>query len=103
MKTVKDRSGMKIRLTDERQAHIHSRPEMKSQVVKIRQTLERPDIIKRSAKNASVHVYHKRFEETPVTEKYLRVIVKVETESPFIITAFFTNDIQRGETVWEAS
>lgn len=103
MTSLKDCFDREIRLTDERRAHIESRPEMKSQGDRIRQTLQHPDIIKRSATDASVHVYHKRFAETPVTEKFLRVVAKVHTDSPFVITAFFTNSIQGGETVWEAS
>ncbi len=35
-----------------------------------------------------------------MTSKHLCVVAKVETEAPFIITAYFTDTIKRGEELW---
>jgi len=40
-------------------------------------------------------------ETTPVTEKYLCVVVKILVSDLFIITAYFTDTIKRGKIVWE--
>lgn len=87
-----------IRLTEERLNHIYTHPEMKNQISKIEETLKDPDEVRKSDKDASVHLYFKSFENTPVTEKYLTAVVKVETRNPFLITSFFTNKIKSGKT-----
>lgn len=87
-----------IRLTEERLNHIHNHPEMKNQLKKIEKTLKRPDEVRKSDKDSSVHLYFKKFRDTPVTEKYLTAVVKVGSQNPFLITCFFTNEIRSGKT-----
>ena len=41
------------------------------------------------------------YDTTPVTEKYLCVVVKELTDDIFIITAYFTDKIKRGEILWK--
>jgi len=41
-----------------------------------------------------------RYEVTPVTEKYLCVVAKILVGNRFIITAYFTDTIKRGEVLW---
>lgn len=45
-------------------------------------------------------IRYRHYEITPVTEKYLCVVVKVLTGSPFIITAYFTDTVKKGEIIW---
>lgn len=52
-----------------------------------------------SDQDETVHLYHKRYEKTPVTEKLLLVVVKVDAKSPFVITAFFTDRLKSGTPV----
>ena len=96
MTVLVDYDGREIRLTDERLAHIERRPEMNAQVERIEETLQHPDDVRVSEQDATVHLYHRRYEETPVTEKILLVVVKVETDSSFVITAFFTDRLKSG-------
>lgn len=42
-----------------------------------------------SDQDAAVHLSHRQYEMTPVTEPILLVVVTVAVESPFVITAFF--------------
>lgn len=99
MTVVSDYEGREIRLTEERLEHIERRPEMVSQVDRIEETLENPDEVRSSDQDETVHLYHRRYETTPVTDKILLVVVKVETESPFVITAFFTDRLKSGTTL----
>lgn len=80
-----------IRLTEERLDNIYTHPEMENQLSKIEKTVEDPDEVRKSDKDTSVHLYFKKFEDTPVTEKYLMAGVKVKTKNPFLITSFLTN------------
>ena len=102
MKWFKDIYNRRIRLTDERQEHIEAdHPEMYGQIDKIQDTLLHPDIIVRSRTDLEVELFYQHYVTTPVTEKYLCVVVKVLVGDMFIITAYFTGTIKRGEVLWE--
>ena len=99
MTVLSDYEDRDIRLTEERLEHIERRPEMVSQIDRIRETLEHPDEVRRSDQDGTVHLYHRRYETTPVTEKILLVVVKMEIDNPFVITAFFTDRLKSGTTL----
>ena len=100
-KILQDRFGRTVRLTEERIAHILEHREMEGQLDKLEEVLQEPDVIFRSQRDPTVHVYQKHYPATPVTEKYLLVAVKVEENDAFILTAFFTDTIKKGARVWE--
>jgi hypothetical protein len=100
-KILQDRFGRTVRLTEERAAHILEHREMEGQLDKLEEVLQEPNVIVRSQQDLNVHLYQKHYAATPVTEKYLLVAVKVEENDAFILTAFFTDTIKRGERVWE--
>lgn len=93
--------GRKIRLTNERGMHILQRAEMKGQENKIIDTLKEPEIIRHSIWDKNAHLYYKFYRKTPVTQKYLLVAVKVFNSEGFVITAFFTDRIKKGEIIWK--
>ena len=102
MKRFKDIHNRWIRLTDEREAHIETdHPEMFGQINKIQDTLLNPDIIVRSKTDQDVELFYLHYDNTPITEKYLCVVVKVLINDLFIITAYFTDSIKRGEVLWK--
>ena len=91
----------RIRLTDERQEHIESdHPEMSDQIVKVRETLLNPDIIIRSKTDPEAELFYRHYNKTPVTKKYLCLVVKSIIKDLFIITGYFTDSIKRGEILW---
>jgi hypothetical protein len=97
----KDASERRIRLTGERWVHIETdHPEMSSQLDSIRETLREPERIVRSRTDPDVELFYRYYETTPVTEKYLCVVVKVLADDLFIITAYFTDTIKGGELLW---
>ena len=102
MKWFRDIHNRQIRLTYERQEHIESvHPEMSGQLDKVQDALARPDVIIRSRTDPSVELFYRHYEATPVTGKYLCVVVKVIADDLFIITAYFTDTAKRGEVLWE--
>jgi hypothetical protein len=74
---------------------------MSGQIDKIQDALLNPDQIVRSRTDPDVELFYQHHDITPVTEKYLCVVVKVLIDDLFIITAYFTDTIKRGEILWE--
>ena len=102
MKRFKDFRNRWIRLTYERQEHIETdHPEMSGQSDKIQDTLLNPDRIIGSRTDPNVELFYRHYDITPVTEKYLCVVVKVLIDDLFIITAYFTDTIKQGEILWK--
>ena len=102
MGIIKDFRDRSIRFTLEREEHIKcDHPEMVDQYDKIEEVLNGPLIIIKSKTDQSVNLYYKHYRKTPVTEKYLCVIVKTAGNDSFIITAFFTDSIKKGEAIWK--
>lgn len=66
-----------------------------------RNIIASPDIIKESNHDNSVWLYYRFYAITPVTEKYILVAAKLLNSNGFIITAFYTDRIKKGATIWE--
>jgi hypothetical protein len=99
---LQDIRSRAIRLTDERLQHLETdHPEMAGQIARIAETLAAPDRIVRSRTDATVELFYKWYTSTPVTAKFLCVVVKAIPDDPFMITAYHTDAIKRGEVLWE--
>jgi hypothetical protein len=98
---LEDRNGREIRLTDERWAHIVGHIEMIDQQERIAETLAEPDSIISTVHDSSVHVYQKFYLQTPVTSKYMLVAVKILEDDAFIVTAFYSRKVKKGDPVWQ--
>lgn len=96
-----DYQGRQIRLTDERWQHILAHPEMVEQHDRLVKTLADPDFVVATVKDTSVHTYQRLYESTPVTRKYMTVAVKVLAADAFVLTAFFTSRLKKGEILWQ--
>jgi len=94
--------GREIRLTAERRAHILNHPEMAEQFERIAETLKTPETIVATVADETVHVYHRYYETTPVTRKFLLVAVKLLEGDAFILTAFFSKREKKGTVIWTA-
>jgi len=91
-----------IRLTDERPQHLETdHPEMIGQISRIAETLADPDRIIRSRTDATVELFYRWYAATLVTAKFLCVVVKALPDDPFMITAYYTDAVKRGEVLWE--
>ena len=101
MQLFTDVHGRSIRLTDERSTHLYTaHPEMSDQLPRIVATLAYPDQIVRSRTDNTVELFYKHYPSTPVTSKFLCTVVKVLSEDYFIITAYYTDTIKRGDVLW---
>jgi hypothetical protein len=102
MKWFTDLFERKIRLTAERFEHIDSdHPEMTGQIDRIAETLSQPSAVIRSRTDSAVELFYRHCLVTPVSEKYMCVVVKVNGSDIFIITAYFTDTFKRGDVLWE--
>jgi hypothetical protein len=91
-----------IRLTDERLQHLETdHPEMTGQTSRIAETVADPDRIVRSRTDSMVELFDKWYAATPVMAKFLCVVVKALPDDPFMITAYHTDAVKRGEVLWE--
>jgi hypothetical protein len=92
----------RIRLTDERWEHIMSdHPEMFGQLEKISETVSSPDCIMMSRTDDEVELFYRYYHSTPVKDKFMCVVLKVTKNDLFIITAYFTDTVKRGEVLWQ--
>lgn len=97
-----DIHGRSLRLTEERREHIQTaHPELTNLEDRLAPTIRVPDRIVQSRTDDTVELFYRYFETTPVTSKHLCAVVKAATENPFIITAYFTDSIKRGEVLWK--
>jgi hypothetical protein len=102
MRIFKDIHKRDVRLTDEREEHfVTDHPEMSGQIEKLQETLHNPEKIVRSRTDPQVELFYKQYDATPVTQKYLCVVVKASTDNTFIITAYFTDTIKKGQILWQ--
>ena len=100
MKTYLDYRGQRIRLTEERRKHILEHPEMKSLMSRIEETLSEPQRVVQSLSDKEANLYYKYYLGTMVGDKYLCVVVKMIKKDAFILTAYLTDSIKKGEIIW---
>jgi len=102
MLEFRDIHGRIVRLTEERQSHLETdHPEMQNQTERIAETLLDPDRIVRSRTDEQVELFYKWYPTTPVTTKFLCIVVKALPQAPFILTVYHTDTVKKGVLLWE--
>jgi len=94
---ITSKLGKRIRITDsywEYIARVKHR-EMVALKEAVAKALRLPFEVQRSQKDPSVHLYYGRYED-----KMLCVVARHLNEEGFIITAYLTRKIGRGQLVW---
>ncbi len=74
---------------------------MLKQMERLQETLLAPELVLATVADDSVQVYHRYYSTTPVTSKYLLVVVKQVDNDAFVLTAFFSNRRKQGRVVWQ--
>ncbi len=97
---LRDYRQRSVRLTEERWRHVLEHPEMTGQLERVAETLLHPDLVVATILDPSVLAYHRRYSDTPVTDKHLVVVIKDTTDDAFVLTASFTSRPRRGTTTW---
>ena len=100
MKIIRDCLGHDVRLTDERLAHILQHVELVGMESEIERVLRSPTEVRVSLSNDAVRLFYEFYAETTVGGKWLCVVVKYLADDAFVITAYLTDALKTGETVW---
>jgi len=100
MKLLEDFQGLRIRLTDERRAHILEHPEMAAMESAIEETLLRPERVVQSFSDPQAHLYYRFYFRTMVGGKFLCVVAKALDADAFVLTAYLTDRIKKGVALW---
>ena len=100
MRMLDDCFGHKVRLTDERLAHILEHPEMAGMAGKIERVVRRPQLVRRSRSDDAVRLYYEFYARTLVGGKWLCAVVKYASGDAFIVTAYLTDKPKPGEDLW---
>jgi hypothetical protein len=75
---------------------------MEQQLERLIETLQSPELIVATDADSSAHVYHRYYSVTPVTSKFLLVVVKFLEKDAFVLTAFFSRRAKKGSVIWTA-
>lgn len=100
MKIIRDCFGHDVRLTDERLAHILEHEEMAGMEAEIERVLQAPTEVRVSLSDETVKLFYEFYGETSVGGKWLCIVVKYLPGDAFVITAYLTDTMKGGETVW---
>ena len=101
MLEVRSKLGKVVRLDEDRWRHVLDHPEMKNQRSRVEETLVDPDEVRESVRSSSIWLFYKLYANSPVSEKYLLVVVEVLDGEGFIVTAFFTDKVKKGGLIWK--
>lgn len=100
MRLLEDCFGHKVRLTDERLAHILEHPEMAEMAVEMERVLREPQLVRRSRSDTEVRLFYEFYARTIVGGKWLCVVVKYAVNDAFVVTAYLTDKPKAGEDLW---
>src|ERR1051326_3795723 len=100
MRIYVDYQGSRIRLTEERLAHILEHPEMRGMERRIAETLSAPQRVLSSLSDERARLDYRFYIGTRVGNKYLCVVVKVLETDAFVVTATLTDKVKRGRQLW---
>ncbi|SRR5712692_6853007 len=100
MKIIRDCFGHDVRLTDERLEHILEHAEMAGMEAEIERVLQAPAEVRISRSDESVKLFYAFYARTRVGGKWLCLVVKYLPDDAFVTTAYLTDTVKGGETVW---
>ena len=100
MKIIRDCFERSVRMTDERIAHILQHLELVGMEEEISQVLEAPVEVRVSRSDKTVQLFYEYYARTRVGGKWLCVVVKYPPDDAFVVTAYLTDKLKAGETIW---
>lgn len=95
-----DYAGRAVRLTDERRAHLLQHPEMADLEPLLPHAIASPDVVVRSSTDDTVLLYYRQAATATFGDKLLCVVIKHLPDDAFVITAYLTDKIKTGDTLW---
>lgn len=100
MKVIRDCFGRLVRLTDERLAHILQHQELAGMEEEISRVLQTPAEVRVSRSDETVQLFYEYYAKTRVGGKWLCVVVKYPLDDAFVVTAYLTDQLKPGESLW---
>jgi hypothetical protein len=100
MKLLDDCFGRKVRLTDERLAHILGHAEMAGMEAEVERVLREPQLVRCSRSDTAVRLFYEYYAQTIIGGKWLCVVVKYAENDAFVVTAYLTDKPKDGEDLW---
>jgi len=100
MRVYVDYRGNRVRLTQERLAHILAHREMRGMEPRIAETLHAPQRVVESLSDVQARLYYRFYVGTRIGDKYLCVVVKVADLDAFVVTAYLTDTVKKGRQLW---
>ena len=100
MKIFRDFEGRSVRLSDERWNHIQHHVEMCGHMGDIARVLAVPERVVQSVSDPEAKLYYRYLFGTVVGDKYLCVVVKDRKGDAYVLTAYFTDAVKRGQLLW---
>ena len=73
---------------------------MKGMLQHIKETLSEPQQVIQSLSDKDANLYYRFYIGTKVGDKYLCVVVKMVIKGAFVLTAYLTDSIKKGEVIW---
>ncbi len=70
-------------------------------IEKINETLADPDIVVRSKSDEEARLYYRHYEGLSIGNKHLCIVVKFKDIDAFVVTAYFTDSIKKGDEIWK--
>lgn len=95
-----DYRGNRVRLTEDRRAHILEHPEMRGMETRIVEVLATPERVVESLSDRQARLYYRHCIGTRIGNKYLCVVVKVLDNDAFVVTAYLTDKVKKGRQLW---
>lgn len=100
MRILEDCFARKVRLTDERLAHILEHPEMQGMEAEVERVIRSPALVRRSRSDEAVRLFYEFYGQTRVGGKWLCVVVRYLPDDAFVVTAYLTDRPKQGEDLW---
>ena len=100
MRVLEDCFGRKVRLTDERLAHILEHEEMAGMATEVQRVLREPQLVRRSRSDTAVRLFYEFYAQTIVGGKWLCVVVRYLENDAFVVTAYLTDKPKAGDDLW---
>jgi len=100
MKVIRDCFGRSVRLTDERLEHILQHQELAEMEEEISRVLQTPTEVRISRSDETVQLFYEYYAKTRVGGKWLCVVVKYPPDDAFVVTAYLTDQLKPGESLW---
>ncbi len=66
----------------------------------IEETLQHPERVVQSLGDPAARLYYRFYFQTVVGGKFLCVVVKMGQAGAFVLTAYLTDHIKKGERIW---